>query len=98
MGTEVVDDGNMKGLDTFEGVLHAMAISMHREQLVYALAPIWATAEQKAEAKAKVDALSDEKIDEMMTAWIEEVSKYCPECGQLYEVEPGPMPEACVFS
>lgn len=74
----------------FEAILKPMARQMFREMLVTALYPLFGTAEQKAEAQAMVDAMSDEEIDERSERWVEEVSKYCPECGRPYEPE-----EAC---
>lgn len=85
-------------LGDFADIMHSMAISMHREQLVSALTPLFATAEHRAAAQAQVDAKTDDEIDAMMTRWVEEVSKYCPECGRLLEPELEPMPDPCVFS
>lgn len=76
----------MGDLSAFESVLRPMAISMHRERLVFALTPLFGTAEQRAAAQAQVDAKSDDEIEAMMRAWLEDVSKFCPECGRPYEL------------
>lgn len=75
----------MSDMSAFESVLRPMAISMHRERLVFALTPLFGTREQRAAAQAQVDAKSDDEIEAMMNAWVEEVSKFCPECGRPYE-------------
>lgn len=74
-------------LGSFAEALRPMAIAMHREQLVSALTPLFGTVEQRATAQARVDALTDAEIEENMHAWLEEVSKFCPECHRPYEDE-----------
>lgn len=76
----------MSELDRYADLLQPLARSLYRARLGYALAPMWATAEQKAVARAQVTAYTDDEIDAMMDEWLTEVSKFCPECGQPYEL------------
>lgn len=73
-------------LSAFQSALRQMTIALHRERLVFALTPLFGTREQRAEAQAQVDAKSDDEIEAMMNAWLEDVSKFCPECGRPYEL------------